>query len=440
MQRPHGSFALGILLSICLVFPVYANDTPWWQYSSNAKQIASQTLSSTRTEHVPIPILFGFDVDTVPNDFGVPRSGGRTHEGIDFIAPLRAPIISPTDAVVHSKGVGDSAGLYVYTHNPGGEVFAYLHLDEIAPELERGDTLKAGDLIGYVGTTGNATGGAPHLHFEIRDDVALDPHTRVTDTFSLQEKLQFLEHILASFSASYAEELAARVALHYEDELREAQAMGLLLPSSVEAKLGTVSVEDLAQSAQSTGSASNPSIGTEGNEVTILQQFLIQTNAGSAARALADVGATGYFGSLTTAALAEFQAHANLSQTSGVYDEFTRAYIKYISGGILSVPSQTDTPKETAPVPVSKPTINLAGMPQHDMTDGRRGSDVVWLQNFLIEKNIGVATTALAQVGATGYYGSLTVNALAEYQKHAGISPASGYYGKLTRAHLLINK
>lgn len=75
-------------------------------------------------------------------------------------------------------------------------------------------------------------------------------------------------------------------------------------------------------------------------------------------------------------------------------------------------------------------------MPATDLSFGMRGEGVTWLQNFLIEKAAGAASGLLKAVGATGYFGSLTRNALAEYQREHGIIPAGGYFGVKTRAHL----
>lgn len=74
--------------------------------------------------------------------------------------------------------------------------------------------------------------------------------------------------------------------------------------------------------------------------------------------------------------------------------------------------------------------------PARDMWFGVRHADVTWLQEFLIEKLAGKAAEALKAVGATGYFGSLTRSALAEFQAANGIAPAHGYFGAKTRAHL----
>jgi len=70
------------------------------------------------------------------------------------------------------------------------------------------------------------------------------------------------------------------------------------------------------------------------------------------------------------------------------------------------------------------------------LTVGSKGDDVKSLQNYLISVNKGSAAAALAAVGATGFFGSLTRAALGEYQASAGVSPAAGYFGPKTRAYL----
>lgn len=148
-------------------------------------------------EDFPIPVLF-VPLSKIWPDFGDPRGGGtRKHQGQDILAPSRTPIVSPTEAVVTKIGNGESAGIYVYTANPGGEVFAYMHLDEVAPGLKRGDVLEAGDLVGFVGNTGNAKETPPHLHFEIRDGrKALDPYPRLTGAFTAEEQVRILTAII----------------------------------------------------------------------------------------------------------------------------------------------------------------------------------------------------------------------------------------------------
>jgi murein DD-endopeptidase MepM/ murein hydrolase activator NlpD len=156
-----------------------------------------RALDDDIVEEIPIPVL-SVSYSKLWPDFGAPRGGGtRKHQGQDIFAPYRTPIVSPTEAVVTRIGNGESAGIYVYTANPGGEVFAYMHLDEVAPNLKRGDVLKAGDLIGFMGDTGNAKGTPYHLHFEIRDGRrAVDPYPRLTGSFTPEEQLKILAAIV----------------------------------------------------------------------------------------------------------------------------------------------------------------------------------------------------------------------------------------------------
>jgi peptidoglycan hydrolase-like protein with peptidoglycan-binding domain len=67
---------------------------------------------------------------------------------------------------------------------------------------------------------------------------------------------------------------------------------------------------------------------------------------------------------------------------------------------------------------------------------GSRNNDVITLQQFLISQNKGPAAAALANVGATAYFGAITRAALAEFQASVGISPALGNFGAITRAYI----
>lgn len=166
------------------------------RYSSSVRRKINK-LDEDIVEKMPVPVLF-VQYSKIYSDFGDPRDGGaREHEGQDIIAPRGTPIISPTEAVVTRTGKGGSAGIYVYTANPGGESFRYMHLEKIAEGIKEGTELKVGDLIGYVGDTGNALGGVTHLHFEIRDGrEALDPYPRITGTLTRAELIRAITDII----------------------------------------------------------------------------------------------------------------------------------------------------------------------------------------------------------------------------------------------------
>ena len=166
------------------------------RYSSSVRRAVNK-LDDDEVDEMPVPVL-GVHYDRIYPDFGDPRDGGaREHEGQDILAPSGTPIVSPTDAVVTRTGKGSSAGVYVYTANPGGENFRYMHLDRIADGVKAGKVLKPGDLIGFVGNTGNAAGGPHHLHFEIRDGRrAEDPYPRLTGSFTNAELIRSLTAIV----------------------------------------------------------------------------------------------------------------------------------------------------------------------------------------------------------------------------------------------------
>ena len=389
-----------------------------WRRESSRINSNIENLDDDPVDDLPIPILFGVTLDDLYPNFGDPRDGGsRSHEGFDMLAPLGTPVVSPTEAVVLRTGTGSSAGKYVYTANPGDETFVYMHLDEIADGLESGDELNPGDVIGYVGDTGNASGGPAHLHFEIRENrTAVDPYPRITEEFDLDEKIEFLEEIFDDVDDE--DEFAEFLVENFATTLREAQRKDLDLPREIEELL-----EDIAVMAVPTGDPNDLTIGSQGAAVVSLQQFLINADSGPRADALAAAGATGYFGPITQAALAEYQEEEGIEPASGYYGALTREYIEGEQGEI-----DGDVVAE----------VSLdADMPLYDLTIGSQGRGVVWLQAFLIEKESGDATDRLTAAGATGYFGPITQAALAEYQASVGIQPSSGYYGPITQGFIL---
>lgn len=117
---------------------------------------------------------------------GVPRSamhemfnevrGNKRHEAIDILAPRNTPVIAADDGVVKKLFTSVPGGLTVYQFDPDERFcYYYAHLDGYAPGLKEGQHLRRGDLIGYVGTTGNAPKDTPHLHFAL---IRLDPEKR----------------------------------------------------------------------------------------------------------------------------------------------------------------------------------------------------------------------------------------------------------------------
>jgi len=288
-------------------------------------------LDDDPVESFSIPVLFGVTLENVVPDFGASRDGGsREHEGQDFLAPEGAPVVSPTDAVVLSVGKGESAGKYVYTLNPGGEQFRYMHLSEVA-DLDRGDVLQAGDYIGQVGDTGNAPDGVYHLHFETRgEDGAEDPYPRLTGTFTLKEKASFLDDIFRDLDDE--DEYADFLVTTFRNDMERAFKAGYALPDEVVEALEERGVVAAAKQAAAlaeiieqlpTYLAMELEQGDQGVAVMLLQLYIIYTSEGVGHDALAAAGMTGYYGPVTAAAVAELQALHGIG-VSGRYDAATR--------------------------------------------------------------------------------------------------------------------
>lgn len=275
-----------------------------------------------------VPILMGVGPGDFGDTWGEARSNGRSHEGTDIMAPRGAFIVSPTEAVVTSIGVGANGGNYVYTTNPGGERFYYAHLDDYADDLDVGDVLGIGDLIGYVGNTGNASGGAPHLHLGIYTGRgAVNPFPRLTNEFSLEDRVDAITKILED--ARDEDALARTLVAQYRSFFIAAQA-----DEDVELPKAIVDALPLARAVATNVVTRDLTLGSQGPDVAWLQTFLIEEKKGFAARDLGVAGATGYFGPLTRAALVEYQTAAGIAPASGYFGPLTRA--RLLAAGALN--------------------------------------------------------------------------------------------------------
>ena len=118
----------------------------------------------------------------VANTWGAPRGTDRTHEGQDIFAPKGTPIYSATTGYVYKVGENNLGGQTVSVIGAGGRVYYYAHLDQYAPGIEVGDPVSTRTLLGYVGTTGNAQGTPPHLHFGVyTSSGAINPLPLIVD-------------------------------------------------------------------------------------------------------------------------------------------------------------------------------------------------------------------------------------------------------------------
>ena len=115
-----------------------------------------------------VPVA-GVRPSAVPDTFGDPRDGGaRQHAALDIPAPHGTPVVSADDGVVLAVRTNRLGGRIVYATDPDHRfVYYYAHLDRQRDGLRPGTRLARGDVIGSVGTTGNADQREPHLHFQV---------------------------------------------------------------------------------------------------------------------------------------------------------------------------------------------------------------------------------------------------------------------------------
>ncbi len=125
---------------------------------------------------MPAPVSF-------INDWGFPRSGGRTHKGTDVFASYGHRVVAVANGTVRLRS-GGLGGTSVWLHADYGVSFYYAHLSGYAPGIVDGAAVSIGQEIGYNGDTGNARGGAPHVHFQIHPGGSSRPAVNPYPTLS----------------------------------------------------------------------------------------------------------------------------------------------------------------------------------------------------------------------------------------------------------------
>ena len=141
----------------------------WWDLSAwiPKSTFFNHDLSSLEQRHLTFP-LRDVDQKAMTNSFEDPRPGGRSHEGVDILAPRNTPIVAVGDGTIAKLWNSHDGGTTIYQFDPTGTyVYYYAHLESYANGLKEGEKVRAGQVIGFVGTSGNAPKNTPHLHFAI---------------------------------------------------------------------------------------------------------------------------------------------------------------------------------------------------------------------------------------------------------------------------------
>ncbi|MGI9529777.1 MAG: M23 family metallopeptidase [Acidimicrobiia bacterium] len=153
-------------------------------------------------------VLTVFPHDTTAVNFwdswGARRSGGRGHRGTDIMSPRGTEILAPADGVVTGFGSARLSGYFIRLDHGDGWTTSYMHLNNdtvgtddgegglwtaVHPTIAIGTEVRAGDVIGYVGDSGNAENTQPHTHFEVKKDgEKINPYPFLKDVLERERR------------------------------------------------------------------------------------------------------------------------------------------------------------------------------------------------------------------------------------------------------------
>lgn len=159
-------FARGLLWLAMLAALVVAVPALWQSRWLQVPRTTWQLSRMPRPTALPVPVQ-GVRVHQVADTFGAPRGSDRLHQGLDIFAARGTPVRSATYGLVVSVREGGLGGRQAWVLGPAGERHYYAHLEAWASGLAHGQVVRAGDLLGFVGDSGNARGTPPHLHYGI---------------------------------------------------------------------------------------------------------------------------------------------------------------------------------------------------------------------------------------------------------------------------------
>ncbi len=145
--------------------------TPEQARTARAEGAATRAMTTDtgylRSRGLMVPVL-GVTVDHLSDTFYDRRGAERVHRAIDIMAPRGTPVLAADGGAILRVSSNTLGGLTIYVIDPLRRlVYYYAHLDHYDPVARQGAPVSKGEVIGYVGTTGNARGGPSHLHFQV---------------------------------------------------------------------------------------------------------------------------------------------------------------------------------------------------------------------------------------------------------------------------------
>ena len=146
----------------------------------------NSVVEDLRNRQLTLPVR-GIKRDDLRDTFNETRGSSRRHEALDVLAPRNTAVLAVEDGKIAKLFLSDAGGITIYQFDPSeAYCYYYAHLERYAEGVKEGAPIKRGEVIGYVGTTGNAPRDTPHLHFAIfklTDDkkwwqgTAIDPYS-----------------------------------------------------------------------------------------------------------------------------------------------------------------------------------------------------------------------------------------------------------------------
>ena len=129
---------------------------------------ASSVVADLKSRRLRLPIDDAI-IDAMKGGFAERRdAGSRPHEAVDILAPRNTPVHAVEDGTIAKLFHSKAGGITIYQFDPTGRFcYYYAHLQRYASDLKEGQRVSRGDVIGFVGTTGNAPPNTPHLHFAV---------------------------------------------------------------------------------------------------------------------------------------------------------------------------------------------------------------------------------------------------------------------------------
>ena len=129
--------------------------------------MGANAVDELRNRGLTLPVE-GLKTNQLRDTFNEMRGASRRHEALDVLAPRNTPVLAVEDGKIARLFLSDAGGITIYQFDPTETyVYYYAHLERYADGLKEGAHVKRGEVIGYVGTSGNAPRDTPHLHFAI---------------------------------------------------------------------------------------------------------------------------------------------------------------------------------------------------------------------------------------------------------------------------------